>query len=93
MEQQQFQEEWKVDFEFFRKDKRRFKDNWQKAYATIWKDYCAKEIQYQIEQMSDFNTKVKNDPLELFSQIETLMHVPEKARYPLFTLIEVLSRF
>ena len=43
--------------------------------------------------MSDFESHIKNDPLELLHQVENLMHVPKSARYPPLTLVEVLNNF
>ena len=43
--------------------------------------------------MPAYETNIKNDPLELLRIVETLMHTPEKAKYPTLTLIEVLLSF
>ena len=43
--------------------------------------------------MADFESRIKNDPLELLKEIEMLMHVPQRAKYPPLTLVEVLSEF
>ena len=59
----------------------------------IWKNYCSKEMQVAIEEISDFQTRIENDHLELLGQIETLMHVPQRAKYPPLTLVEVLYEF
>ena len=59
----------------------------------IWKNYCAKEVQHSIEEISDFDTRIKNKPLELLNEAETLMHVRQRYKYPHLTLVEVLSNF
>ena len=59
----------------------------------IWKSYCSKEVQVAIEEISDFDSRIKNDPLELLKEVETLMHVPQRAKYPPLTLVEVLCEF
>ena len=59
----------------------------------IWKGYCSKEVQVAIEEISDFASRIENDPLELLKEVETLMHVPQRAKYPPLTLVEVLSEF
>ena len=46
-----------------------------------------------IKEMSDFDTTVRDDPLELLDRIERFMHTPERAKYPALTLIEVLLSF
>ena len=92
-EDESLKAEWKIDFQIFRDSEKRFKNNWQKAYAMIWKGYCSKEVQVAIEEISDFASRIENDPLELLKEVETLMHVPQRAKYPPLTLVEVLSEF
>ena len=93
LEDEQLKEEWKVDYDWYKKDLRRFNENWVKAYALIWKNYCSKEVHVALEEMSDFGSRIKDDPVELLKEIETLMHVPQHAKYPPLTLVEVLSEF
>ena len=59
----------------------------------IWKSYCSKEVQVAIEEISNFDSSIENDPLELLKEVETLMHVPQRAKYPPLTLVEVLYEF
>ena len=87
------EKEWERDFQIFCDDQKKFKNNWHKAYAMIWKNYCSKEVQVAIEEISDFKARIENDPLELLNEIETLMHVPQRAKYPPLTLVEVLYEF
>ena len=93
IEDKQLREDYRVDYDWYKKDVRRFNENWVKAYALIWKNYCSKEVQVVLEEMSDFDSRIKNDPVELLKEIETLMHVPQRAKYPPLTLVEVLSEF
>ena len=46
-----------------------------------------------LQEMPDFDTKVKQEPLVLLERIEQLMHTPEKAKYPLLTTVEILCNF
>ena len=46
-----------------------------------------------LEKMPNFRTIIRNDPLELLQHIKTLMHVPQRAKYPPLTLVEVLARY
>ena len=93
LDEDQLKEEWKVDYDWFKKDERMFKESWTKAYALIWKNYCSKEVHVALEEMSDFESRIKDEPLELLKEREMLMHVPQRAKYPPLTLVEVLSEF
>ena len=46
-----------------------------------------------LQEMPDFNSKVKREPLVLLERIEQLMHMPEKAKYPSLTTVEILCNF
>ena len=45
------------------------------------------------EEMPNFSKTTKNDALELLQHIETLMHVPQRAKYPPLTLVEILASY
>ena len=67
--------------------------NWSKACVLIWKSFCGKEMQVAIEKIEDFDVRIENDPLEFLKEVETLMHIPHRAKYPPLTLVEVLYEF
>ena len=62
-----------------------------KPYAVIFENYCSKEIQVALKESSNFDDEVLNKPLVLIERIKMQMHTPEKAKYPLLTLIEVFA--
>ena len=68
-----------------------FEENWKKAYAFIFEQYCGKEMQISLKELETFETSVKGDPLELLRQVKVLMHTPIRARYPYLTLAENLA--
>ena len=75
-EQRHLDSERDADLKEFKEESKLFNNNWSKAYAMIWKSYCSKEMQVAIEEISDFEVRIDNDPLELLNEVETLMHVP-----------------
>ena len=46
-----------------------------------------------LQEMQDFDSAIKREPLVLLERIEQLMHTPEKAKYPALTAVEILSNF
>ena len=48
-------------------------------------------MQLALKELPDFETRVRDEPLELLKEIERLMHVPRKASYPVLALVETLS--
>ena len=57
----------------------------------VFDTYCSKEMQRTIMEVSDYDTRILDNPLELLKEIERLVHVPRKAEYPTIVLIETLS--
>ena len=93
VENETFRGKWNIDFQLFREKEEKFNDNWVKAYALIWEGYCSKKMQLAIKEMSTYESQVINEPLKLLSTVESLMHTPERAKYPPLTLVEALSSF
>jgi len=53
-------------------------------------------MQLRVEEHKDYETTIKNDPIELLKVIQVLMHDPARAKYPLFAsmteaLLQVLT--
>ena len=89
----QFMMEWQVDCEEFKKESKRFCDNWVNVYALIWESYCSKEMQIALKEISDYESHIRDQPLVLLERIEYLIHTPKKSKYPPLILIEVLATF
>ena len=93
LENMLFLEQFKIDFTIYRSEAKRFDGAWVKAFALIWDTYCSKDVQRTIKEMPDYASVIRNDPVALLNIVESLMHTPEKAKYPTLTLIEVLLSF
>ena len=65
--------------------------NLKKAYALIYASYCSKVIQNRIEEHHDYETKIRDDPIELLKAIESLMHDTVRAKYPFASLTTALE--
>ena len=68
-----------------------FEDNWIKAYGLIYATYCSREMQTAIRESQNYESTILDNPLELLTEVEKLMHVPRKAVYPTLALIETIS--
>ena len=66
--------------------------NLTKAYALIFSTYCNKTMQNRVEEHPEFETTIRDDPIELLNKIKVLMHDPIRAKYPFASLIEAISR-
>ena len=78
------------------KKKEEFEDNFFKVYALIWEVYCSSELRRAIKELPNFDagtTKIRYDPLKLLEVVENLMHTPEKAKYPVLTIVEDWNSF
>jgi hypothetical protein len=77
----------------YTKRKHKLEDNMNKTYSLIYLQHCNKTIQDRIHAHPDFETKIKNDPVELLKAIEILIHNPVQARYPYASVTEAMTRF
>ncbi len=66
--------------------------NLTKAYALIFSAYCNKTMQNRIEEHPDYESTIRDDPIELLTKIKVLMHDPIRAKYPFASLTEAMSR-
>ena len=67
-------------------------ENLMKAYALILGTYCNKAIQSRVEEHPDFETTIRDDPIELLKTINILMHDTVRAKYPYASLHDVMMR-
>ena len=66
--------------------------NLMKAYALIFGAYCSKAIKSWLEEHPDFETTIRDDPIELLKTINILMHDTVRAKFPYASLHDVMMR-
>jgi len=49
-------------------------DNMKRAYAIIIGTFCTKAIQVQVEEYSEYESKIRDDPIELLRVVSMFMH-------------------
>ena len=70
------------------------KTNLKQTYTYIFSKFCDKDLQYKIEERSDFESKIENNPITLLTAINELMHTisHEKLILPYETLWTTLAQ-
>ena len=70
------------------------KTNMRQTYTYIFSKFCDKELQIKIENRSDFESDVENNPIKLLTAIHELMHTisHEKLILPYETLWTTLAQ-
>jgi hypothetical protein len=84
---------YKAELDMFTKRKHKLEDNMNKTYSLIYLQHCNKTIQDRVHAHPDFETKIKNDSIELLKAIEILINDPVRARYPYASVTEAMTRF
>jgi hypothetical protein len=92
-EQEQYDILYKAEINMYTKRKHKLEDSMNKMYSLIYLQHCNKTIQDRIHAHPDFETKIKNDPIELLKAIEILKNDPVQARYPYASVTEGMTRF
>jgi hypothetical protein len=77
----------------YTKRKYEFEENMNKTYSLIFLQHCNKTIQDRITGHPEFESKIKNDPIELLKAVEILINDPVRARYPYTAVTEAMTRF
>ena len=83
--------DYKENFRIYNTRKEVYDDNMIKAYAFIF-GYCNKVMQNRIEEMSNFETEIRNDPVKLLEVIKEKMYDPARAKYEYVSLTESFVR-
>ena len=84
---------WDKELDLYVEKKAELEENYSKAYAFIFEQYCGREMQVTIQELEHYESKILDDPIELLKEVRTLMHTQIKARYPYMTLTENLASF
>ena len=58
-----------------------------KAYIIL-DNYCSQDTQVTVKELPDNKSRIKENPLELLTKVEKIMHVPRKVVYPTLALFE-----
>jgi hypothetical protein len=83
----------KAEIKIYTKRKHEFEDNINKTYSLIYLQHCNKTFQDRITGHPEFESKIKNDPIELLKAIEILINDLVRARYPYTSVTESITRF
>ena len=74
LEQDGFDMRYQAEIKQFLDRQSGLEENLMKAYALIFGTYCSKAIQSWVEEHPDFETTIRDDPIELLKTINILMH-------------------
>ena len=61
---------------------RALEDNLDKAYALIFGTYCGKAIKSWVEEHPNYETTIRDNPIELLKTVSGLMHDTVRAKDP-----------
>ena len=64
----------------------KLRDNLARAYALIIENYCTDTLVTRIEQLPDFESTIRDDPIELLKAIQGAVASPVRAQYPFASL-------
>ena len=70
LEQDRFDMRYQAEIKQFLDRQSGLEENLMKAYALIFGTYCSKAIQSRVEEHPDFETTIRDDPIELLKTIK-----------------------
>eukprot|EP00546_Thalassionema_frauenfeldii_P017239 CAMPEP_0178900222 /NCGR_PEP_ID=MMETSP0786-20121207/3354_1 /TAXON_ID=186022 /ORGANISM="Thalassionema frauenfeldii, Strain CCMP 1798" /LENGTH=344 /DNA_ID=CAMNT_0020571203 /DNA_START=2579 /DNA_END=3613 /DNA_ORIENTATION=+ len=92
-ENRQFELDYTEDRREHEKRKELYDSNMAKAYARIWEKYTSEPMKNRIRNLSDYETKVRDDPIELLTRVREIMLMPKKSRYHYDSMTEAILSF
>jgi len=92
MEQDGFDIMYQAEIKQYLERVQALEENMNRAYALIIGTYCGKAIQGRVEEHPDYETKFRDNPIELLRVISMLMHDPVWACYPYASLNDAIMR-
>ena len=66
------EKKWEILFNHYQDKVETFDSLWVKTYALIWDNYCSKEVQIALQEMPNFDSTIKREPLVLLEKVEQL---------------------
>ena len=54
----------------------RFENEWVRAYSLIYDSYCTSDLKVAIKEEPDFESRIRDDPVELLKEVERLGSIP-----------------
>ena len=91
-EQEALDMAYKADLYEYAQRKRVFEANKPKTFSLIMTNYCSTGMKHKIEEESDYEESIRNDPFALLKRIKTLMHAPADAIYAMESIVMSLKR-
>ena len=90
LEQDGFDMIYQAEIKQFLERERALEDNLDKAYAHIFGTYCSKAIQSRVEEHPNYETTIRDNPIELLETVSVLMHDTVRAKYPYVSLYDAM---
>ena len=91
LEQQGYNIAYKEKFRLYNEGEKQHEENMVKAFATIMNNYCSKVMKHRVEEKSDYESAVRDNPVELLIRIKQYMYVPTRAKYKYEGFLETLK--
>ena len=85
--------EYKIDYELYRAEIKKHKDNMHKAYTLIIENYCTVGLKNHIEGQANFKTDIMNKPEKLMVLIKSLIRTPNQRTCCMVRLYTAFKQF
>ncbi len=93
MEQEGFDMNYKIEYEIYRNEVKKHKDNMFKAYTLIIENYCSTGLKNRIEGQEKFKDEIENKPHKLMELIKSLVRTPNQTTFCMVSLVRAFKRF
>ena len=92
LEQDRFDIMYQAEIKQYLERVQALEENMNRVYALIIGAYCSKAIQGQVEEHPEYETMIRDDPIELLRVLSMLIHDPVWTNYPYSSLNDAIMR-
>ena len=92
-ENRQYELDYTEDKREHKKKKELYANSMEKAYTKIWDKYTSEPMRNRIMNMTDFESDIRDKPIELLTRVKEVMLMPKKSRYHYNSMTEAMLSF
>ena len=86
LDTQRLLRKWDKYYERYHSKQDYFDSLWIKSYSVIYNSYCSTELKILIQELPNYESEIRENPMKLLETVEHFMHVPMQTVYPLWLL-------
>ena len=90
--QQGYDSEWNIQMKKWHEIQDEYKNDVLGAFAILWTQFMTSVLQRRIEQLSDYSSRIHNNPIALLVEIKSQINENTYSIHPAILMLQSLKR-